>query len=132
MATHRTDLKVRFSELDPYGHVNHAVYVSYLEVGRTEALDSIGLGLDHLAGIGWQFVVVELQMRFRRSAQAGDLLVVETTVGDLNAVSSRWRQRIVRGSEVLIDGEVRAAATDLSGKPKRMPPELLEQLRTLG
>ncbi len=43
---HSTELKVRFSELDPYGHVNHAVYLNYLEIGRIEALDRAFPGMD--------------------------------------------------------------------------------------
>ena len=35
---HQLDIKVRFCELDPYGHVNHSIYVQYFEAGRVEAL----------------------------------------------------------------------------------------------
>ena len=45
---HRTPIKVRFYELDPYGHLNHAVYVNHFEVGRVECLESLGWGLDAL------------------------------------------------------------------------------------
>ena len=34
---HETTIAVRFSELDPYGHVNHAVYLTYFEQARCEA-----------------------------------------------------------------------------------------------
>jgi len=42
---HRYPIKVRFYELDPYNHLNHASYVQYFEVGRVELLESIGFGL---------------------------------------------------------------------------------------
>ena len=54
---HRTTIAVRFAELDPYRHVNHAVYLTYFEVARTEALASVDLGLDDVAVAGYQFVV---------------------------------------------------------------------------
>jgi len=131
MAAHLTSFRVRFGELDPYQHVNHAVYVAYLEAGRTEALESIGLGLHVLADLGWQIVVVDLQMRFRAAAQAGDTVTIETTVADLGAVTSRWNQRILRGEQVLVEGSVRAGATDLTGRPKRIPKELVDRLAQL-
>ena len=53
---HETRLQVRWSELDPYGHVNHAVYLTYLEHARIAALESIGWGLaaiERLASGSW-------------------------------------------------------------------------------
>jgi YbgC/YbaW family acyl-CoA thioester hydrolase len=128
---HHTDLKVRFSELDPYGHVNHAVYVTYLEVARTEALESIGLALDELAAAGNQIVVTELEVRFRMPAVAGDLLSVETEVSEIRGASSRWRQRIVRNGDVLVTAELRGGFTDVHGKPARLPEHYKERLRQL-
>ena len=52
MATHVTEHRVRFHELDPYDHVNHAMYVTYFEIGRVDALDAIGLGLDVMKAEG--------------------------------------------------------------------------------
>ena len=48
-APHVTAIKVRFTELDPYGHVNHAQYISYFEHGRTEARD----GNEHVPSAQW-------------------------------------------------------------------------------
>lgn len=134
--THRSTLKVRFGELDPYNHVNHSVYVAWFEAGRGEALESIGLGLDTLAERGWQVVVTDLEVRYRRPAVAGDTVVVETWASEVGRVTSRWSQRIVRreadGTEtVLCEAEVRAGSTDAHGKPLRMAAEMTEALRAL-
>jgi acyl-CoA thioester hydrolase len=133
VATHRMTIKPRFGELDPYNHVNHAVYVSYFEAGRTDALEAIGLGLNVLAERGWQVVVADLTVKFRRAAKAGDVLTVETSVTDIGAVVSTWIQRIVDASTgaVFCEAQLRAGAVGLDGRPKRMAPELVEQLRAL-
>jgi len=52
--SHRIPIKVRFYELDPYNHLNHATYVQYFEVGRVELLESIGSGLTTLQEQGIQ------------------------------------------------------------------------------
>ena len=39
MTAHRTTIRVRFYELDPYNHVNHSVYVSYFESARVEFVE---------------------------------------------------------------------------------------------
>lgn len=122
---------MRFGELDPYGHVNHAVYLTYLEVARTELLAAHGLGLDVLLANGVQLVVVEAQVRYRAAAVAGDRLTVETWVDEVRRASSRWRQVIRRGDEVVVDATLRAAATDHHGRPVPPPPPLAALLAGL-
>ncbi len=124
MPTHYSTFRVRFGELDPYNHVNHAVYVSYLEAGRTEAMQDNGIAIHELSVLGWNVVVTDLVVKFRAPAVAGDTLVVETAIAQLGAVTGRWVQRILRGDQVLIEGEVRVGSVDSNGRPKRMTPEI--------
>jgi acyl-CoA thioester hydrolase len=128
---HTTTIAVRFAELDPYGHVNHAVYATYFEVGRSEALASVGLPLSVLADEGYQFVVTELAIRFRRAATAGDRLTVETVVSEVGRASTRWSQRITGGGAVVATAELRAGVTDRAGRPTRPPAALLDRLAPL-
>ncbi len=134
---HRTTLDVRFNELDPYGHVNHSVYVTYCEVGRTDALTACGIPLQDMADQGFQLVVTRIDLRYRGAATAGDTLVVETAIGSLRRASGTWQQRILRrnggddGETVLITAEVTAGVTDANGKPTRPPDWLFPALEPL-
>mgnify|MGYP001822510053 FL=1 len=133
---HRTTIHVRFAELDPYAHVNHAVYVTYFEVARTEALAEVGLGLDHLARQGFQFVVTDLSVRYRRAAGAGDTLTIETGVVKVSRASSVWRQRITRPvaegePELLVEAELKIGVTDRRGRPAKPPAWIFEALAPL-
>lgn len=138
---HRTEVAVRFNELDPYGHVNHSVYVTYFEVGRTDALTACGIPLETMAERGYQLVVTRIDVRFRRPAEAGDVLAVETELSDLRRASGTWSQRILRpgdgrdggdgADEVLVTGEVTAAVTDRRGKPAKPPDWLFPALAPL-
>ena len=125
---HRHPVKVRFYELDPYGHLNHSVYVQLFETGRGELLDEVGLGLHDLEDEGFRFVVTQIATRFLASAVGGDALVVETEVLEIRRASSRWGQRIMRGDEVLATQEVVAAVTGTSGRPVRLPETMVERL----
>ena len=126
-----TTIDVRFNELDPYGHVNHGVYLNYFEVARIELLDSIGYGLTRLRELGFHIVVVEVHVRFRVPALAGDRLTVDSVVADLRRASSRWHQQLLRGDEVIAINDVRAAITDLRGRPVAPPTELTAALEAL-
>ena len=128
---HTATIDVRFAELDPYGHVNHAVYVTYFEVARTEALAACEIPLPVMAERGFQIVVTSLQVRFRRSAVAGDRLTVETSLRELKRASGTWYQRILRGDEVLVTAEVTAGVTDRRGRPTRPPDWLFPALEQL-
>jgi len=121
---HTHEIEVRFAELDPYNHVNHAVYVTYCEVARTAALRDVGLPLHEVAARGFQFVIVEIAFRYKGAATAGDVLEVDTTVLETRRASSRWAQRIRRGDETLVDADIRFGLTDSNGRPTRPDPEL--------
>ena len=128
MPAHRFDVKVRFYELDPYGHLNHSAYVQFFETGRVELLERVGLDLESFAARGYRFVVNRISTSFDRPVHAGDTVTVETEVAEVRRASSVWRQRLVRNGEVVARQEVRAAITDNDGKPVRAPEDLVDAL----
>jgi acyl-CoA thioester hydrolase len=128
MTAHQVPIKVRFYELDPYNHLNHAAYIQYFEVARIELLAEIGVTLPGMMEDGLMIVVTDIATRFLGSARSGDEVVVETELIEARRVTARWRQRIMLGEEVLATQEVRAAMTDLDGRPRRFPTALLEAL----
>ncbi len=128
MASHRIDVKVRFYELDPYGHLNHSAYIQFFETGRIELLEQAGMDLESFAARGYRFVVNRIHTSFDRPVHAGETVTVETEVVELRRASSTWRQRLVRHGEVVARQELRAAITDNHGKPTRAPDDLAEAL----
>jgi acyl-CoA thioester hydrolase len=128
---HRTTIHVRWSELDPYHHVNHATYLSYLEHARIGVLDAIGWNMETLERAGYRVVVARIDIGFRQAARAGDTLEVTSTVTSVGASASSWRQVLTRDDTTLVEATVEAACTDLKGKPVRMPAELRHALTEL-
>lgn len=128
---HQTTVHVRWGELDPYHHVNHASYLGYLEHARIEALESIGWGMGRIAEHGCRVVVVRADVQFRASASGGDLLTVSTSIEELRGASSRWRQQIHRGEDLILDAEITAACTNLDGRPTRTPQAFQRALADL-
>jgi acyl-CoA thioester hydrolase len=126
-----TTIDVRFYELDPYGHVNHGVYLNYFEVARVELLENIGFGLPRMQELGFHIVVVEARVRFKRPAVANDRLTVVSAIGELRRASSTWHQQLLRGDELLATNEVRAAITGRDGRPTVPPEELTTALLSL-
>lgn len=131
MPAHETSHRVRFHELDPYNHVNHAMYVTYFEIGRTDTLDAVELGLDRLQSGGYQFVVTKIDVAFRRAATAGDDLTIRSAIGAFTRATTEWHQEIRRGDELIAEAVVTVAVTDRAGKPVRPPSFVLERLAPL-
>ncbi len=128
---HETKIHVRWAELDPYHHVNHATYLSYLEHARIAALAHIGSAMDRLSEQGLQFVVVEANVRFRAPATAGDELTVTTGITDIGASRVTWSQRITRGEELILEGDIHGAFINADGRPVRAPQEVKDGLARL-
>jgi acyl-CoA thioester hydrolase len=66
----RTRIKVRQYELDALGHLNHAVYHSYGEVARLEALTAAGDERLRAAHLGP--VLLESRIVYHRELRLGD------------------------------------------------------------
>jgi acyl-CoA thioester hydrolase len=129
MAVHKMNIRVRFGELDPYNHVNHAVYISYFEAARVELLIAAGHSLGQMRSDGHSIVVSEINTKFLGMAEELDDLVVETEILEFRRVTSTWRQRIMRIDEVIATQELRAALITNEGKPVRFPEAMIESLR---
>jgi YbgC/YbaW family acyl-CoA thioester hydrolase len=129
----QTTIKVRFAELDPYGHVNHAMYLTYLEQGRAEALEAAGLLLSKVAAEGFQFVITNVHARYLVPATAAEPVVVRTAIGSLRRISGVWTQDIASpdGATVYLTAELGAAVTDRRGRPAKPPQWILDGLRRL-
>jgi acyl-CoA thioester hydrolase len=72
-----TDVEIRFRDLDAFGHVNNAVYFSYLEMGRVAYMRA----LDEVAGIerdelDFPFILGRASCRFLATASLGQTLRV--------------------------------------------------------
>ena len=131
---HHFFVKPRFGELDPYNHVNHAVYVAWFEAARCDALASVDASLSSLSRQGLQMVVTDLEIGYRIPACADDELVIETVVTEARGVTSRWEQRLVSASDssrVFCTAKLRVGSCDANGRPARIVPTIRIALEKL-
>ena len=119
-------VQVRNHELDSFGHVNHAVYLTYLEDARWTVLEMWGYPLQELKSRGWSIVATEARLVFRSPAYGRDLLEVRSWFGQVGRVRSEWKQQIVRPRDqrVILDALIIGAFLDQRGCPMRIPEDL--------
>ena len=94
----RYQLEVRFSDCDPLGHVNNAVYLTYLEQARIVLWRSqVGswsrLQPDGRRGEG--FILARAEVDFRSQAHDGDRLEVRLALQSFGRTSATYEYEIV-------------------------------------
>ena len=125
---HRHNVKVRFYELDPYGHLNHSAYIQLFETGRIEMLEDLGISLNEVEKNNFRFVVSQIETAFLKPVEAGSFLTIETEIIEMRRASSLWWQQIVNKTDVVATQRARVAITNRDGKPVRAPQQIIEAL----
>ncbi|MCY0898393.1 MAG: thioesterase family protein [Firmicutes bacterium] len=90
---HRIQLRVRFGETDMAGHVNNAVYLSYLEEARIRFLEEV-LGVTELP-----FILASAKLDFLRQVFFRDALTVTTGVIRLGRTSLHLVHQLRRNAD---------------------------------
>jgi len=101
----QTEIKVRGYHIDVYQHVNNARYLEFLEEARWEGLES-SEGFRWMMANNIAFIVVNININYRRPAVLGDLLTITSSIQQLNGKSGVLSQVVTLSPE----GEVVADA----------------------
>ena len=74
----KTEIKVRSTHIDVMGHVNNAKFLEYMEWGREEWYNRIGVDFPALEKRGLGTVVVNINIDFLKEAVQDDILTIIT------------------------------------------------------
>jgi acyl-CoA thioester hydrolase len=105
-------LEVRFRDCDAMGHVNNAVYLTYLEEARFHHWRASGIAKralnsapasdagvpDDVAGV----IVARVEIDYRRPAKYGDLLRIDIGVAAIGRTSFTYEYEILDASNAVI------------------------------
>jgi acyl-CoA thioester hydrolase len=83
MFTSKTQIRIHYALTDQMGLVYYGNYAQLYEIGRTEALRSLGLTYKEIEATGIIMPVTEMHTRFLRPALYDDLLTVVTIVKEM-------------------------------------------------
>jgi len=106
---HEKRVEIRWRDVDAFGHVNNAVYATYLEECRDEWLDE-ALGQGEAA---WDYVIARLAVDFRRELRLEDDAVdVRCRLARIGTSSVTTKEEILVGDFVAAEGECVLVARD--------------------
>ena len=128
--THILPISVYYEDTDLSGVVYHANYLRYMERGRTEFFRLAGIskmaGLEDDEPTAWALRRVALE--FLRPARLDDQIAVHTILTEGSGARLKVLQRVMCGDVLLVEGRIEACITTLTGKPRRLPKNVLQTL----
>ncbi len=98
---YRTDLQIRFRDTDGLGHVNNAVYHSWIELCRTHWLDDVlDCGI-YSRGDSIPIILARTEMDFLLEVRLHDKLHVESFLSHVGQKSFHQSYEIKRGDDIV-------------------------------
>ncbi|CNH36632.1 4-hydroxybenzoyl-CoA thioesterase [Yersinia thracica] len=126
-----THIKVRGFHIDVFQHVNNARYLEFLEEARWEWLEGEPAA-QWMAENQIAFIVVNININYRKPAVLGDLLRIDSQLLKLNGKSGVMKQIVTLEPELIpvADAELTFVCIDLhSQKALPIDGELHEKLQ---
>lgn len=122
-------IRVYIEDTDAGGIVYYVNYLKFMERARTEFLRELGYGKAALFADDKMFVVHSLNANYHQSAKLDDELVATAAIKKRSRIAVVFKQKILRGADLLCDGDVKVACVSRqTGRPVAMPDELISKI----
>jgi len=130
---HETSLRVRYAETDKMGYCYYGNYAQYFEVGRVEALRSLGYSYRALEDEGIGLPVKDFSINYKRPAKYDDeLRIVTDIVSCVGArIAFRYHIYVDPNPDAICTAETTLVFVDMqTGRPVKAPADMVERLAT--
>ncbi|MBM4294680.1 MAG: acyl-CoA thioesterase [Deltaproteobacteria bacterium] len=126
---HRTQVRVRFGDTDPYGIVYFVSYFRYCHRAIEEYLRAAGLKPEETfrnVSEGFGLPIVEAWCRFRRPARYGEILRIHTRIQELRAKTIIFRFEFYpeAGEELMAEGTAHLVAIGPDWRVRELPERI--------
>ena len=119
-----TTLRVRYAETDQMGFVYYGVYAQYYEVGRVEAMRSLGFSYKEMEESGVLMPVINLTINYKKPALYDDEVRIVTSVSTLPSVRITFNYECFnQKNELLNSGSVTLVFLDKIKNKPTLPPD---------
>jgi acyl-CoA thioester hydrolase len=126
-----TTLRVRYAETDKMGYVYYGNYTQYYEVGRVEALRSLGTSYKEMEDNGVMLPVYTCNLKYMKPALYDDLLLIKTTIKELPTLKITFDYEIYnQKNELLNIGSTTLVFINMeTNKPCRAPESFIDRIK---
>ncbi len=102
LLTKSTKLRVRYGETDQMGYCYYGNYAQYFEVGRVEALRSLGMSYRELENMGVMLPVSDYHVKYKAPAKYDDELKIVTHIKSIAGARITFDYEIYNETDHLI------------------------------
>ena len=126
-----TTLRVRYGETDQMGFVYYGVYAQYYEVGRVEAMRSLGFSYREMEESGILMPVINLTVNYKKPALYDDEVRIVTSVREMPGVRITFHYECFnQKNDLLNTGSVTLVFIDkMKNRPMQPPPWFMNVLQ---
>lgn len=126
--SNQTDLRVRYGETDQMGYCYYGNYAQYFEVGRVEAMRSLGMTYRSLEERGIMLPVAHFEVDYKSPARYDDKLTINTIISELSGVRIVFDYKITNedGSTVCTASTTLVFVSKETMKPMAPPTDFLD------
>lgn len=119
--------RVYYADTDAYGVVWHGSYLRWMEKGRVDLCNELGLDLVVLKNEDVAIPVTNMNVRYKSSARLNDVVVVETWIKDISPIRLTFAQTIrnKENGKLFIKAEFEVVAIHNDGSLYRKMPEAI-------
>ncbi|MDX1455846.1 MAG: thioesterase family protein [Gammaproteobacteria bacterium] len=128
------DVSVRWSDLDPNGHVRHSAFYDYGAAARVAFLQKHGFGIEWMMKNGVGPVLFREEAKFMRELHMSDEITINVLITGLSEDHRKWNMRheIRRGDELCCVLDMDGAWMDTRARKIAPPPQdLVETFESL-
>lgn len=128
--SHTTFLRVRYGETDQMGYCYYGNYAQYFEVGRVEALRSLGMSYRSMEESGVMLPVSDFHVKYYAPAKYDDLLKVTTSIKALHGPRLIFEYKVENEEgELISEAETTLVFVQKETmKPTKVPNEFMDKL----
>ena len=129
--SNQIQLRVRYSETDQMGYCYYGNYAQYFEVGRVEALRSVGMSYKEMEEQGIMLPVSDFKVKYKSPAYYDDLLTITTKITEVKGARIVFHYEIHNEKAVLIaEAETTLVFVNKSNmRPISAPEDFLEIIK---
>jgi len=126
---HHYKIKVYPGDTDTYGVVWHGAYIKWLEAGRIELLEKMGIIFAEFDRLGILMPVTELNIRYKHFSKPYDELSITSKIEEFGKTHVTFYQEIknINTNELILFARVTGVTTSMEGRLYKVIPDYLRE-----
>ncbi|MEZ5941244.1 MAG: thioesterase family protein [Planctomycetaceae bacterium] len=118
-------IRVRYCETDAMGLLHHANYLNYFEQARTELFRAEGGSYRNMEERGFYFVIVKVEVDYKRPGRFDDDLRVLIRVAKRTAAKIEHEYEVYSGQQLMNKARTIVACVDRQGQVQRITDDIM-------